>query len=322
MAHEISTVNGHSEAFYALRPAWHGLGAVLDHAPDSEEAIRAARLDWSVSLRPLQTPEGREAPEHFATVRTDTGEILGVVGNRYQIVQNAEAFEFLDGLLQDGIIRYESAGALRGGRIVWLLARMPSVDEIAPGDNSLRYVLFSTSHDGSASIHAVPTSVRVVCANTLRVATAGDIGFKHTGNVREKMNFARQYLSQFDSQFTLFRDSARLLAQRQFSKDEAREYVSALFPEVAEDGRARSIRERKVATVRSNFRNERQNLPSIKGSWWSLYNAVSELVDHDGRGTRGKDARGKAENRMLSTVDGNGADFKAKAFRLAVHMAG
>jgi phage/plasmid-like protein (TIGR03299 family) len=323
MAHEISNVNGINEAFYALRPAWHGLGTVLSHAPTSQEAITAAHLDWRVSRESLHTAGGVEVPEHFATVRQDTGAVLGVVGSRYQIVQNREAFDFLDGLLQDGVMKYESAGALRGGRIVWLLARLPSVDTIAEGDNTLRYVLFNTSHDGSASIHAIPTSVRVVCANTLRIATAGDIGFRHTANVASKLEFAKRYLSQFDEKFTLFRDKARTLATRRYSPDDAKAYIDTLFPPVKEIGRSRSIRENKVAAVRSNFRNSRQSIPSIKGTWWSLFNAVTEAVDHEpaGRSRKALDLEHR-EQAMLSKVDGHGADFKAKAFSLALDMAG
>lgn len=320
MAHEISIQNGKAETFFGMTPAWHGLGTVLDHFPTSEEAINAAHLDWEIKKIPLVTETGIKVPEHFATVRSDTGDVLGVVSDRYKIVQNRQAFAFLDGLLQDGAIRYESAGALRGGRTVWLLARMPSIDEIAPGDTTRRYVLFSTSHDGTASIQAIPTSVRVVCANTLRIATTGSAGFRHTGDVKSKMTQAQRYLSQFDSQFTLFRDNARLLADKKHTADEAKEYIEALFPEVDEAGRSRSIRERKVQNVRNNFRNSRQRIPSIAGSWWSLFNAVSESVDHDPRKRRGN--REQAENRMLTTMYGHGADFKDKAFRLALTMAG
>jgi phage/plasmid-like protein (TIGR03299 family) len=320
MAHEISTVNGTAEAFFALKPAWHGLGTILDHAPSSAEAITAAHLDWRVERKELKTVDGLDVPDHYATVREDNGGILGVVSGRYQLVQNREAFDFLDGLLQDGVIKYESAGALRGGRIVWLLARMPSVDTIAAGDDTLRYVLFSTSHDGSASIHAVPTSVRVVCANTLRIATMNDVGIRHTGDVAGKLEVARRFLSQFDEKFTLFRDSARKLAERKIVGTAAKDYIASLFPEVKEPGRSRTIRERKVQTIRRNYQNDRQSIPSIKGTWWGLYNAVSELIDHDGtfKGT----GRARQENRMLSTIDGTGADFKAKAFKLALHMAG
>jgi hypothetical protein len=133
-------------------------------------------------------------------------------------------------------------------------------------------------------------------------------------------NWRKKFLSQFDENFTLFRDEARILASRQLKGTEAKDYIATLFPEVKEQGRSRSIRERKVEQVRRNYRNERQSIPSIKGSWWSLYNAVSESIDHDGtfKGT----GRVRSENKMLSTIDGTGADFKAKAFRLALEMAG
>ncbi len=321
MAHEISNVNGWDEAFFALQPAWHGLGTVLDYAPTSEDAIRAAHLDWTVEMQPIQTKSGVEIADQFATVRNDCNAVLGVVGGRYKIVQNREAFDFLDSLLQDGVMKYESAGALRGGRIVWLLARLPSIDEIAPGDNSQRYILFSTSHDGSAAIHAIPTSVRVVCANTLRIATADDVGFRHTGNVQEKLEFARKYLSQFDEKFSLYRDKARILAERRYTPAQAEEYINTLFPAVAESDskRGHAIRENKVELVRANFRNGRQRLPAIAGSFWALFNAVTESVDHPPKSTK-LDAAGR-ETRMLSLVDGNGADFKARAFDVALQMA-
>lgn len=321
MAHEISTSsNGTSEAFFALQPAWHGLGTVLDHAPDSRTAITAAHLDWRVSRVPLKTDEGTEVPEHFATVRRDTGDILGVVGSKYKVVQNAEAFDFLDGLLQDGVIKYESAGALRGGRVVWILARMPSVDGIVAGDNVLRYVLFSTSHDGTGSIHAIPTATRVVCANTLRIATAKDIGFRHTANVKTKLEVARKYLSQFDEKFTLFRDHARVLASTAWTPETAKEYIQRLFPEIENPGKGRTIRENRVAEVRAALRNARNNLPGIKGSWWSLFNAVTETVDHSER--RSMEKLSARENRMLSTIDGVKADFKERAFANALELAG
>jgi|SRR5579872_1305796 len=321
MPDEISIVDGIAECAFASKPAWHGLGDVLDHAPDGATMRRKAHLEWSVEMQEVQTAGGVKIPDTFATVRTDTGAVLGVVGSRYQIVQNSDAFDFLDSLLQDGVMKYESAGALRGGRIVWALARLPSVDEIAEGDNSLRYVLFTTSHDGSASIHAIPTSVRVVCANTLRIATAGDIGFRHTGNVASKLEEARRYLSQFDSEFTLYRDKARILAQRRYTPAQAKEYINTLFPEVSaeESKRGHTIRENRVEEVRQNFANNRQRLPSISGSFWALFNAVTETIDHSVKSQR-LDHAGR-ETKMLSVIDGNGADFKSRAFDLALQMA-
>lgn len=324
MAHEISISNGFEEAAFARQPAWHGLGTVLENAPDSETMIQAAHLDWRVERQPLQTTDGIAIPDHFATVRTDTGEPLGVVGSRYQVVQNRDAFAFLDSLLQDGILRYESAGALDGGRRVWALARMPSIDEIAPGDQSYRYVLFSTSHDGTASLQAIPTSVRVVCANTLAVATAGSVGIRHTGDVAGKLETARLVLSQFDRQFTEFRDFGRHLASRKYSETEAVEYVHTLFPQPAEDASRRSwtIHQNKISRIRQAFRSPAQQMPEIRGTWWSLLNSVTEAQDHTAwRASRGHGSQA-AERRFSSVMDGTAAGLKRKAFELAVEMAG
>lgn len=325
MAHELSFFGNEAEAFFALKPAWHGLGTVLDYAPTSEAAIEAAHLDWRVSLEPLRTTSGIDIPDNFATVRSDTNQVLGVVSDKYKLVQNRQAFAFLDSLVENGDMVYESAGALKGGRVVWVLGRMPTVDTIAEGDDSKRYVLFSTSHDGSAAIHAIPTSTRVVCANTLRVAIKGTGGgIRHTGNVKSKLDVARRYLSQFDEGFTLFRDKARKLAETKFTDAQAREYIATLFPEVLDrQSRAHSIREKKINQVRQNFRNDRQNLAAIKGTWWSLLNAVTELVDHapESHGIKKTTLQERKENKMISVLDGSGADFKSEAFRVALNMA-
>lgn len=323
MAHELSfDSNGNAEAFFSMKPAWHNLGTVLDHVPNSEGAIAAAHLDWRVSLEEIQTMTGVKCENHFATVRQDTGAVLGVVSTKYKLVQNRQAFSFLDSLIESGEMKYESAGALRGGRIVWVLGRMPSDDQIAEGDVSRRYVLFSTSHDGTAAIHAIPTSTRVVCANTLRVALGSSKGIRHTGDVRGKLDVARRYLSQFDEGFTLFRDKARSLAERRFTPEQSRAYIQELFPEVKETGRSRTLRETKVNQVRRNYVNPRQNIASIKGTWWALLNSVTELVDHaPNRSRRGQPSRDQLETKMLSVLDGSGADFKQRAFNVAVEMS-
>lgn len=321
MAHELSfDVNGQAEAFFALQPAWHGLGKVLDHAPNSEEAIRQAGLDWRVSMRPIQTADGLEISGHFATVRDDCSRVLGVVSDRYNVVQNRDGFRFLDSLMQEGELTYESAGALRGGRQVWLLARLPSIDYIAEGDASRRYILFSTSHDGTAALMAMPTSVRVVCANTLRLATSQAVGIRHTGNVRDKLERAREFLKSLDSKFSQFAEQARKLAEKQVDRPHAEDFIAQLFPVPKDNfGRSRTMRDKKIMQLRQNYRNDRQMLPSIRGTYWALYNSVSEYVDHQAS-VRGN-GRMQAENRMSSAIDGQGAALKTKAFDLAYQMA-
>ena len=323
MPANISLINGKAEAAFALKPAWWDASGeyVLDHVPNSEEMLRAAHLDWEVDKQPIYDDDGRRIPGYATTIRSDTGRHLGVMSDSYQVVQNRDAFRFLDDLLQDGILKYEAAGALRGGRTVWVLGRMPSVDTIAEGDDLQRYVLWLNSHDATGSLYAIPTSVRVVCSNTAALAIRGQRGIRHVGDMAEKLAQAHDLLSQADQQFTGFRDKGQLLANRRYSPIDAEQYLTTLVPEPEESGRSLSIRERKVQEITTALGNERQNLPAIKGTWWSLYNAVSEAVDH-GRfyGWRGQ-GRQRAENRMASVLMGSAADFKHRAFDLAYDMA-
>ncbi len=326
MSHEISEIDGIAEAMYANTPAWHGLGQLLDHAATSEEALREAHLDWNVEKQDLVTVNGVKVTDKVATIRTDVNHYLATVGTGYEVVQNLEAFSFLDSLMMDGIMKYESAGALQGGRKIWVLARMPSVDTIAEGDDCLRYALWTSGHDGITKINCIPTSVRVVCANTLRVALQGvSGGFLHTSTVRDRLVQAKQFLSQFDERFTLFRDHARLLATRKYTKQQAKDYIEELFPTPKEEGNSLTIRERKVEAVREALRHDTSLVKSIKGSWWSLANALSESIDHAKIRSNPKNdsvRRHRAEKRFESLIDGPAADFKNRAFNLAFQMAG
>lgn len=320
MPAEISFIDGKAEAAFALKPAWWDVGGeyVLDHIPNSEEMLKAAHLDWGVETQPVLNQDGQFIRGYSTTVRTDTGTHLGIMSDSYRVVQNRDAFRFLDSLLMDGVMRYESAGALRGGRSVWVLGRMPSVDTIAEGDDVRRYVLFMTSHDGTGAIHCLPTSVRVVCANTAAMAIRGHRGIRHIGDMDAKLKQAHELLSQADEQFTMFRDKAKLLASCRYSREQANQYIATLLPKPEQEGRSTTIYERKVESIRTAFRGERNQLPSIRGTWWSLYNSVSEAVDH-GRFYAFKGNR--AESRMTSVLMGPGADLKRQAFDLAVEMA-
>jgi phage/plasmid-like protein (TIGR03299 family) len=283
--------------------------------------IRAAHLDWEVQSQPIYDAEGKVIEGYRTTVRADNGMHLGVVTDSYRVVQNAVGFRFLDDLLKGDLMRYESAGALRGGRTVWALARLPSVDTIAEGDILHRYCLWLNSHDGTGSIYAIPTSVRVVCANTAALAIKGQRGIKHVGDMAAKLKQAHELLAQADRQFKGFHEKAQVLASRRYSRVDARQYISTLLPSPDEVGRSLSIRERKVESIRSALRNERQNIRSIQGTWWSLYNAVTEAVDHGAfYGWKSKGVQ-RAENRMASVMFGPAADFKNEAFALAYDMA-
>ena len=153
--------------FYVRTTPWHGLGTRVEEALTSKDALHYSGLDWKVEQEALMTETFHDVEGFKANVRSDNRAVLGVVSNRYQVVQNEEAFAFTDALVGEGVT-YETAGSLNGGRRVWLLAKLPEKYQLV-GDTVEPYVVFTNSHDGSAAIRMACTPVRVVCQNTLNL---------------------------------------------------------------------------------------------------------------------------------------------------------
>lgn len=323
MSHEISVVDGRAETFNSVVAPWHGLGTILDHVATAREAIEAAHLGWSVEKRPVMFPGADGSPTGFpgrnVTVRTDNLRPLGIVGGNYEIVQNSEAFAFLDSVVGEGQAIYESAGALYGGAKIWMLTRIPGDIEIGP-DAVRRYILLSTGHDGGSALTMRFTPVRVVCANTLSAAVRGTksaITLHHIGGIAEKISQAQRALGlavrYYDDVAGQFR---QLAASMVGSRERLTEYVDEVFP----------CRREEVPTRTQNIRAEVVNLfdsgrghqvSGVRGTWWAAYNAVAEYVDHS-RGTRSSAKSDGASNRLNSIWFGSGADVKTRAFELAM----
>jgi phage/plasmid-like protein (TIGR03299 family) len=354
VAHEITTrEDGTAEAAFALEPAWHGLGVVLDHPMTSQEALTAARLDWQVVQRPvavgvpetIETPEGQveairyhDIPGMLANVRADNGTVLGTVSDAYKVIQNTEAFSFLDGLIADHAMQYESAFSLSGGKRVVLLGKLPKVDEIVRGDETLRYVLLSLHHDGGGAIRFGPTAVRVVCANTYAMAlgrgTIGDlkaddfsreVAIRHMGDVKVKLEAARQILVAANQQFDAHAEASRKLAESRMTAAEWDAYLDLMCPRL--DPRDPDYTEKRAARIADTRKaicmahwNDRQTLPGIQETAWAAYNAVAEHIDHLPR--RGATRERKAEARFSVCLYGPGRDMKRRAFEAACRFAG
>ena len=154
--------------FYVRETPWHGLGTKVQEAPDSKEALRLAGLDWKVLQEPIRTAQGEAVPGYKANVRDVDRKVLGVVTDRYKVIQNEEAFAFVDSLLGEGV-RFETAGSLQEGKSVWLLAHLPH-EYIISGERISPYLVFSNTHDGFGAVKAAITPIRVVCNNTLNLA--------------------------------------------------------------------------------------------------------------------------------------------------------
>jgi phage/plasmid-like protein (TIGR03299 family) len=316
------------EAMYAETPAWHNLGVVLPEAVPSGEAMTASHTDWLVEKEPMKLVKDDEVVnEYFAIVRQDTRKTLSVVGKKYRPLQNIQAFNFLDSLMMDGIIKYEAAFALKGGKHVCLLARMPSVDTVVKGDHQLRYVFFNNTH-GGGGIQITPTSVRVVCANTKRMAIGEGrkaqtlVSIRHTGDLDEKLNTALKFLSQFDQAFTNYKVDAQKLLKG-FTVGQKIDYIESLFPSPDKDAtdRVKNGHKRKVEQVEKSLLSPAQNIVGVKGTWWSLFNAITEAVDHGDKLRKISDLAASRENRFLDVVSGPGANFKDQAFALALDLA-
>jgi phage/plasmid-like protein (TIGR03299 family) len=214
MAHNLNfnEQTGQHSFFSVNQKAWHGLGQIVTDYPTSSEAIRHAGLDFTVEKRKLFTldndnqqddPEETiivpeiEVPGYFATLRTDTEQVLGVVGKDYEIVQNWDAFSFFDAIVGGDGIQYETAGALGKGERIFITAKLPGYIKVGREDLIEQYVFLTTSHDGLGSITAAFTPVRIVCNNTLNAALrncSNAIKIRHTANAKERLEQAHKVM--------------------------------------------------------------------------------------------------------------------------------
>lgn len=326
MSHDITIrKDGTVEAAYALLPAWHGLGTVVDHCMTSEEIWKAANLDWSIEQMPVYAVREGEAdpnrrlipcPGQKANVRSDNGEVLGIVTDAYTVVNNIEAFNFVDQLHMDGVIKYESAGSLRGGRIVWLLARMPEEFKVTDVDVLRQYILFTTAHDGSRAIRVVPTDVRVVCANTLSLAISDEkrgLSIRHMGDISEKLADARRAIKAVNEEFTTYHETVTRLRKAAFDMDRMEAFVNVLIPK--EEGVNDTFRQNMREAIIAAYTDGPQNLPGVRNTSWAAFNAVTQFVDHQAT-FRGRATSSREENRMISNMMGSNARLKLSALNL------
>lgn len=323
MAHEIDLSTGKAAVFVVGDPPWHGLGTVVKGAVHAAQALQLAHLDWTVEQWPLQAIQAnqrREVPHFRANVRTDTRAVLGVVSDRYRIFQNRDAFDFMDSLVGEKLAMFETAGALQGGRRVWILARIPGAFRAGTDDLIEPYVLLVNNHDGSGALRMIPTSVRVVCQNTLNLAMSGTdtLGatIRHYENLRDRVQDARRKLGIITDRFARFDAELQVLSRRSVNSAWLNQYFTRLLPPAADP--ILQLRQDKVLQCwRENFDNSRQSLPGIRGTAWGAYNAVSEWADHQ-RTFRGSDARVRAERRLNSIWFGASDRFKRHAYDAAL----
>jgi phage/plasmid-like protein (TIGR03299 family) len=283
MAHNLEIRNGVA-SFASTQTAWHGLGQIVGGAMTAQEAIRLAHLDYEVVKVPnfaYHNGEFLNTPASFSTLRTDTNQILGDrIGKNYTIVQNLEAFDFFDSITQAGAAMYETSGVLGIGEKIFVTAKMPDTIRIAGTDDLTEvYVLLTSSHDGSGSIIAAVTPVRVVCQNTLNMAlsnTINRVAIRHTSVVKDRLAEAHKVLGISKVFVQEANECFNHLSNKYVSDDSVKELIRNLFNEQERDStRIKNIED---AVLECYFTGVGQE--KIVGTAWGAINGITFYLDH------------------------------------------
>ena len=279
---------------------WHGLGKVIDEAPTSADAIKLAGLDWTVETKPVFTDSGIAIPGYYANMRSSDNSVLGIVGDRYQVVQNSEAFSFTDSLIEEGDVRYETAGSLRDGKTVWMLAKMP--EQKILDDKFDPYICFTNSHDGTGAIKICMTPIRVVCNNTLNLALRNakrTWSAKHTGSISTKLDEAKETLGLANKYMEELNNTAEELAYENIDEEYLNKFLSELFPVSASDS---ELKKSRAEDAKANFMVAyyMPDISQYRGTKYGLVNAITDMVDHAAPVRNTKDYQSNNWSRILN----------------------
>ncbi len=340
-----------------LKTAWHGLGVQVEEAVTSADAIRLASLDWKVIKQQLRyadpsTGEMRDAEGNFGIVREDTGALLGTVGKVYQPFQNSEGFAFLDKILDQFEAKYETAGAIYGGSRVWMLVKLPKqAFSVTPEDRIEPYALFINSHDGTSAARCFPTSQRVVCRNTMRLALNEKdkgISIRHAGDLKAHVASAQNALGLAVQRVEKYKEDAEVLSR---AKVEPVPYFEGLLDAVLEVTKAEALmgadalaaavamteaeqivktshykreiekRETLLEDVLSRYESGTNAVSGMRGTGWSALQAVTESANHGELGGRYK-GKEKDSRRFENIVMGEADRISQVAYQQVMSLAG
>ncbi|SHH48285.1 DUF932 domain-containing protein [Flavobacterium defluvii] len=347
MAHNINynSITGNYSFFSVKEKAWHNLGQTVQDYPTSAEAIRHAQLDYEVAKTPLYAKalpkdemqdgtavSGAElhVPDYFSTIRTDSNTVLGVVGKDYHIVQNREAFSFFDAIVggSEGIL-YETAGALGNGERIFITAKLPDYIRVGSGDDvTEKYIFLTTSHDGSGSITAAFTPIRIVCQNTLNASLrnmSNVVRIRHTSGAKQRLDDAHKVMGLANTLSSQLEDIFNNWAKVKVTDAEVKKLIQlALCPnretlEMLKTGAHDAVSAIFRNTVEDAFAyamaSDTQQMETTKGTLYGAYNAVTGYYQNV---RTYKDDEAK----LQSIVMGGTAQLKSqKAFELCTSFA-
>lgn len=345
MAHEITKTDN---VLLHTNKAWHGLGQVVDQDLTPRQALTACGLEWGVQQEPIYRyvtgDDGErklvEIDSHQVNVRADNEAMLGLVSKGYHPIQNVDLADFSEQLADiDKDVTVETCGSIQGGKKVWFLCRSHSFS-IGPAGNDeiVPYLCVSNGHDGGASLRVTPTSVRVVCSNTLHMViprmddssrsfSESGIALRHTKNVMERIDEVKQALQRFNATQEYTRDVAQDLAKKHIRTQNLEQFFAECWqrdfqpiPTNPQD-KKEERRKRKAADAFNTFTQRFDDEIEVSGaSWWTAMNAYTGMLQHDMK-SRGSDDQARVENRVYSNLFGLNAKRSLQALETAFEMA-
>lgn len=334
MAHEITAVD--NVVLHAKR-AWHGLGVIVQDAPTPMEALKIAGLDWNVEQWPLSATNGetRLCVDDVLNVRMPGAHKLGIVGKHYKVVQNQELAQFCQDLAEmNDVVRCESAGSIREGRKVWFLLKGESFT-VRSSDHIEPYICVSNGHDGGTAIRATPTTVRVVCSNTLHQVIPANEGsgfrpagfaISHVGDPGKRIEEAKAVLGLYNRALDATRGMIDRLAARDVNSDAVKRfwlecYAHTVTPiaDTPTTDKEKHEREKAMTAMRWMDTQFQKELDIAGGTAWNAANAFTAWLQH-GKETKLKDAVKVADQKTHSNLFGTAADKSTVAMQMALRM--
>lgn len=318
MAHLVQNM------FSVREVPWHGLGKIVQEAPTAEEAIKLAGLDWKVLEQQVYNYDNfgenyNSIGGYKALTRSDNGHVLSIMGQNYTPLQNDKAFSFFNPFIENGLASFQTAGALKNGNVVWILAELNKAPiEVGKGDEVNKYLLLSNSHDGTMAVRVGFTPVRVVCNNTLSIAHGNEksklIRIRHSAKVNENLDQLREVVNAMDAKFEASAEQYKYLSKKAINKKDLDKYIEIIFKTNPNGSERDKSRDKKMKEMITNlFENGAgQHLKTAKGTYWGAYNAVTEYLTHEyGR---------EGDSRLYSNWFSNASRVNEEALKLAVEV--
>lgn len=308
--------------------AWHGLGATVEGLLTAAEALEAAKLNWIVEKKPIMVCGGRKIPDMFATVRNDDQSVLGIVGDAYNVLQNADAFSFFDTIAERGDAIYETAGSLFGGRKMFITAKIPGLISVGNGEDlSEKYVLLTNSHDGTAAVQAKIIVTRVVCNNTLTAALregGKSVSIRHSALMHDRLSVASNLLGVANKNFQQMEESFNAFQRHQMTDADIKNYLLRCFNVAPTKG------DQQFKDQESDVKKEQRAIGQIlelhevgkgsdmaRGTLWGAFNAVTEWTNHYRTYKEHEGGNSKADNKLNSIWFGQSALLMDRALQEA-----